>query len=198
MNQLIEIQLSDNMSPGGVRSKDIADIISSLEDMIASVVVRDHPELLKDNIIIGLSDISKGSLILAFIPHLIPLTIPAVKEIIYSISNNIYDHLPVNTLSSLKKIIKLTQRHNCEARIRAKDGETSLQAIITPQTEITDKYHLNGETILYGEIKRVGGDEPTIYFKPVHGKPISCKTTKDLAKKAGNYLYTQVGLSGIA
>lgn len=55
-----------------------------------------------------------------------------------------------------------------------------------------------GETTLYGKIKRVGGEDPTILFKPFDGNPLSCKTTKELAKEAGALLYSIVGINGIA
>jgi hypothetical protein len=42
------------MLPGKIRSKEIAEIIESVEDMIASMVVHDHPDMRKESIIIGL------------------------------------------------------------------------------------------------------------------------------------------------
>ncbi|NEQ29724.1 MAG: hypothetical protein F6K04_01785, partial [Leptolyngbya sp. SIO4C5] len=63
----VEILLTgEGMSPGKIRSKEIAEVIESVEDMIASMVVRDYPDLKKDNIVIGLKRIRQGSVGLEF------------------------------------------------------------------------------------------------------------------------------------
>ena len=44
--KLIEIYLSGgDIFPGKVRSKELAEILESVEEMISSIVVRDNPEL---------------------------------------------------------------------------------------------------------------------------------------------------------
>ncbi|NJL54772.1 hypothetical protein HC928_05930 [bacterium] len=67
----VEILLTgEGMSPGKIRSKEIAEVIESVEDMIASMVIRDHPELKKETIVIGLKNIRQGSIGLEFSPNL--------------------------------------------------------------------------------------------------------------------------------
>lgn len=74
----VEILITgEGMPPGKVRSKETAEFIESVEEMIASVVIRDHPELLKESIVIGLKNIRPGSIGLEFSPNLAELTLPA-------------------------------------------------------------------------------------------------------------------------
>lgn len=58
--------------------------------------------------------------------------------------------------------------------------------------------YLTGETTLYGFIQGVGGEPPTALIKTIHGIHLSCAVNDALARQLGNFLYTKVGLIGIA
>ncbi len=195
----IEVLLTgEGMSPGKVRSKEIAEIIESVEDMIASTVIRDHPELKKEAIVVGLKSIREGSIGLEFSPNLLELTLPATRLITKSIKENDFGTLPGNAIYSLKKLSAFTRRYQCNAEFFAQNGKLEPLAVLTPETKIPDIYPLSGETTIYGEITRVGGAEPKIQFKTFDDQVIYCSTNRIIAKKAGARLYTKVGLCGLA
>jgi hypothetical protein len=195
----IEIRLSgQDMAPGSIRSREIAEIIDAVEDMIASIVVRDHPELKKETIVIGLVNIRDESIGLQFSANLQELTLPATSRITKSISEENFGALPGSTITCLRKISDFTRKHQCDAEFYIQNGSRNLEAIITPETKIPDVYPLQGETVLYGEITRVGGTDPKIQFKTIDDQLVYCSTTKSLAQQAGTRLYTQVGLRGVA
>ncbi|NJO19548.1 MAG: hypothetical protein HC838_05075 [Spirulinaceae cyanobacterium RM2_2_10] len=51
----IELVLTgEGMSPGKIRSQELAEIIESVEDMIAPMVVHAHPKLTEDRVVVGL------------------------------------------------------------------------------------------------------------------------------------------------
>ncbi len=188
----------DGMSPGKIRSKEIAEVIESVEEMIASVVLRDNPTLKKDSIVIGLRSIQQGSIGLEFTPNIEELTLPAMYQIADSIVRNSFIALPSGTISSLRKLSVFSRKHNCDAEFFAQNGKLEKLAILTPKTHIPEILPLSGETTIYGEITRVGGSEPKIQFKTFDGHIIYCSTSKMIAKKAGTKLYTKVKLSGLA
>ncbi|MCG8363164.1 MAG: hypothetical protein MJA27_07515 [Pseudanabaenales cyanobacterium] len=195
----VEILLTgEGMSPGKIRSKEIAEVIESVEDMIASMVVRDHPDLKKDTIVIGLKSIRQGSVGLEFAPNLAELTLPATRRITRSIAENDFGVLPSGAISSLRKLSAFTRRHQCNAEFFTQNGRLESLAVLTPETQIPDIYPLSGETSIYGEITRVGGAEPKIQFKTLDSQIIYCSTSKAIAKKAGIKLYTKVELRGLA
>lgn len=198
-NITLEITLTgEGMSPGRIRSREIAEVIDCIEDMVASVVIRDHPELKKEAIVIGLSNIRSGSISLEFSPNLLELTLPAARLITKSISKNNFGTLPSSTLNSLKKLSAFTRRHQCNAEFSTQNGKLESLAVLTPETTIPEVYPLSGETTLHGEITRVGGAEPKIQFRTLDKKIIYCSTSKSIAKKAGARLYTLVELRGLA
>jgi hypothetical protein len=195
----VEILLTgEGMSPGKVRSKEIAEVIESVEDMIASVVIRDHPELRKETIVIGLKSIRQGSIGLEFSPNLVELTLPATRRLTKSIAENDFGILPSSAINSLRKLSAFTRRYQCNAEFFTQNGNLESLAILTPETQIPDIYPLSGETTIHGEITRVGGAEPKIQFKTLDNQIIYCSTSKAIAKKAGAKLYTRVELRGLA
>lgn len=198
-NTTVEILLTgEGMSPGKIRSKEIAEVIESVEDMVASMVVRDHPELKKETIVIGLKNIREGSIGLEFSPNLLELTLPATRRITKSIQENDFGILPSNTINSLRKLSAFTRRYQCNAEFLEQNGRVESLAVLTPETKIPDIYPLSGETTIYGEITRVGGAEPKIQFKTFDEQVIYCSTSRAIAKKAGTKLYSKVGLYGLA
>jgi hypothetical protein len=195
----VEILLTgEGMSPGKIRSKEIAEVIESVEDMIASVVMRDHPELKKEMIVIGLKSIRQGSIGLEFAPNLVELTLPATRRLTQSIVENNFSILPSSAINSLKKLSAFAKRYQCNAEFFTQNGRLESLAVLTPETQIPDIYPLSGETTIYGEITRVGGAEPKIQFKTLDSQIVYCSTNKTIAKKAGAKLYTKVGLHGTA
>ncbi|MGG6263870.1 hypothetical protein ACQ4M3_11085 [Leptolyngbya sp. AN03gr2] len=195
----VEILLTgEGISPGKIRSKEIAEVIESVEDMIASVVIRDYPELKKEVVVVGLKGIRQGSIGLEFSPNLVELTLPATRRITQSIAENDFGVLPSSAINSLRKLSAFTKRHQCNAEFLTQNGNLESLAVLTPETKIPDVYPLSGETAIYGEITRVGGSEPKIQFKTLDSKIIYCSTSKLVAKEAGIRLYTKVELRGFA
>jgi hypothetical protein len=195
----IEILITgEGMSPGKLRSNEIAEVIESIEDMIASLVVRNNPTLNKEDIVIGLQNIRKGSIGLIFCPNLRELTLPATRQITTAIQDNEFGSLPHNILESLKKLAAFARRNNCQAEFLTKNGKLESLAVVTPETKIPNIYPLSGETTLYGEVIRVGGAEPRILLRTFEGQLVYCNTTKKLATIVASRLYTKVGLLGIA
>ncbi|NJL57615.1 hypothetical protein HC928_22660 [bacterium] len=192
----------EGMSPGRIRSKEIAEVIESIEEMIACMVIREHPELDKENIVIGLKSIRKGSLSLEFSTNLEELTLNVVHRIAESIKHKNYGALPRGTVISLRKLSAFMRRHQCNGELFEDiqdNGEQKALATLTPEATIPEAHLLSGNTVLYGEITRVGGVEPKIKVKPLsEGKAVYCSTSKAVAKEAALRLYTKVGLHGIA
>jgi len=188
----------EGMSPGKIRSKEIAEVIESVEDMIASMVIRDHPEIKKEAIVIGLKSILQGSIGLEFSPNLTNLTLPATRRITKSITENNFGILPIGAINSLRKLSAFIRRHQCNAEFFTQNGRLKPLAVLTPETQIPDIYPLSGETTIHGEITRVDGAEPKIQFKTLDSQIIYCSTSKAIAKKAGAKLYSRVELRGVA
>lgn len=198
----IEIRLTgDGMTPRLVRSRDLAQLIEAVEEMIAAEVAASNEDIKKEQIIIGLADVLPGSVTLAFASSTDKLTTPALEKIAHSVKTNDFYALPEDSIQSLKVISKFSQAKKCTAEIFAVNGDKKLLAAITPETRIQDYEPIKGETIIYGVVTRVGGakeDSPTIQVRTIEGRLLYCAANKKNAKIAAQRLYQQIGLIGIA
>jgi len=75
-----------NMKPSDIRAGELAKIIISFEDMIASTVKRSRPQISKDELGVGLVKIEDKSIGLEFSTKLPELTINAYNTITDSVA----------------------------------------------------------------------------------------------------------------
>ena len=195
----IEIRLvGAEVAPGLIRSKEIAEVITAVEEMIAAVVERENPEIKMEQIRVGLSAIAGGSMRLVFTPNLDALTVPAAEMVMKAIDSQQFDSLPHATLNALRTLHAFTYRHGATTEFRTLNGASVLLAEMTPQTDIPKPAHLTGETTLYGDVLRVGGAEPKVQFRSVDNELIYCDATREMTRQAALRLYERVGLRGEA
>jgi hypothetical protein len=193
----IEFRLAgEGIAPGTVRSRDLAEIIASAEDMIASVVVRDHPTITKDEVIVGLFSISEGSVALRFKTPLGQPVRSAFAGIARAIKAQDYEDLPDSARKSLGKIASFSRRRNCDLELYSLDGQRQRLAVVTPQTRVEPLPQISEFATIYGEVVRVGGVEPKVVIRLPNNQSISCDIDIDLARQLGPMLYRWVGVRG--
>lgn len=200
MSDLLTIRFtgSDNVKPPEIRSRDIAQIIEAYEDAIVSIALEEHPELRKDAIRVSLIEIQDASVGLIFRPNLPQISFPAALKINEAIKHGSFFILNERARECLRKISNFTKKHQCEAVFIAETEERQTQATLAPTIEIPRAYNLKGETVLYGEVKRAGGIEPTVWIQTIDGETLYCPTTTVIAVQLGKMLYEQVAVMGHA
>jgi len=200
LDKRIEIRLvGADIAPGLIRSRELADVITAVEEMITAVVERDNPDIKAEQIRVGLSAISSGSFIMEFTPNLEALTLPAAEAVMSAIGSQRFDKLPGKTITALRTIHGFTQRHDATTEFRTLNGKSVLLAEITPQTKIPEPVRVTGETILYGDVLRVGGAEPKVMFRSISDNDlVFCVGTQEIILEAALHLYKRVGLRGDA
>jgi hypothetical protein len=201
-DNLFEIRLAGKgIAPGTVKSRDLAEIIASIEDMVAAVINQDRPDIGKDQIIVGLSDITEGTLRLHFSSPVAGIVFPAYLKITSSINGQNFHQLPTSSVESLRKLTAFSRKRNCNLEFRTQNGKAhtlDTLAIITPNTLIEPDPIITGNTTIYGEIIRVGGVKSRVLVRLANGKIIRCEFQRGIARRLGERLYTWVGLEGVA
>lgn len=196
---VIEIKfVGSDISPAKVRASELAKIIESVEEMIASVIVRDHPKITKESIVVGLINIEQGSVKLDFIPDLYEQGMSAFQEIGQAINSKNFSKLPKDSIRSLNLISSFTKKYNCAGELRSRTSDNVPLAVITSEIKIEPDSILKGQTTLYGNVIRVGGKTPKIMLETIEGLTIFCDIDQNLAIHLGNKLYKAVGLKGTA
>ena len=200
MSEQLQIRFVGNadVKPAKLRARELAQIIQAYEDAIATLVVEQNPEITKEVIAISLVGIEDQSIGLAFVPNLPGITMPAAIQITDAIRLNRFDDISVKVRESLRKIVSVVTRLDCQAYFLTKIDSHVSEATLTPQTVIPQYVELTGETILYGEVRRVGGADPKVEFRTIDGKTLYCPTTKAIAVELANRLYQSVAVRGQA
>jgi len=195
---VIQLRLiGKNIEPGLVRSRELADVLGSIEDMIASIIVREDQSIKKEDVVVGLTEISEGSIRLKFSSIKSIAVVSALMIAATAVNVGNYDKLPRSSVASLQKIASFARRNNCLAELMTLDPEQTV-AVISPETEINFRSPIIGETTIYGKILRVGGKTPKAMIETLEGEVIYCDLDIKLAKELGQRLYDLVSLSGVA
>lgn len=200
-DSIIEIRLAgENLVPGRVRSSEIAELIKAIEEAIAFLVMRDRPELSKDEIVVGLIGVRSGSLNLDFETPIKPAVMPAYIELAEAVRTENYSRLPVSSVSSLQTLTTFSRRRNSQLEFRLRNHRISqVLATLSPSTLIETIPLVTGFTMLYGMLISIGGKEPRAHLSMPGRKKASCLLENEaMAKSLAPRLYTWVGLEGIA
>lgn len=199
MNDDLTIRFTGNhIQPGHVRSRELGDVIAAFEEAIAAVVVRAHPELKTEQIIVGLATIHDGSIGLAFAAPLGDPVYRAAHQLIGAVQAHDWAGLPWDALKPLREVLKFVTRHQCVADLAVHHDGLVAAAAITTATEIPRAATLRGTTTLYAEVKRAGGMEPRVMLQTLSGRTLFCDTSEEIAKALGARLYEHVGVVGYA
>lgn len=206
-NYVIEIRLvGDHMSPETISSRDVGDLIASIEQMIASMVARDNPALglSEDEVIVGLAGIQQGSYILQFKTPYEPEVTTVYSNIANSIANESYENWPVKSVDSLKRVRAFTRKYRTDAQLWTRKEAHRPLVSVTANTKIDlENPVILGRTTLYGMVIGVGGeDPPRARLRLLNGTVLSCNITRGqtlrIARELGQRLYSVVGVKGKA
>lgn len=197
MDEKIKIRLRGNgVKPGQIRSKDIAEILESIEDLVIAETMKTNPTLNKDEIVVGIYAIEDESIGLKFKTTLAAFVIPAFISAINSIDRNDFDSLAPQSLNSLKTISSFTKKYACDAIIGS--GTLNETTIITPATEIPQPTYIYGQTEIIGKVIRVGGKSPKAMIELTDGSTLYCEVPEPIAKELGHQLYSLARFAGYA
>jgi hypothetical protein len=185
------------VSPKSFTGSELATIIINLESSLRAVAKNQNPELDESELYISLVDVVHQSAGLKFIPSYRHVA-AAFIFIASTIQESSYEQLPVRAITGLKEIQRvISHKDDCVGTFIS--GRTKI-AQLTKSTDIqiSTVENIEGETILYGRIQRIGGSDPKVVLKLHTGELLSLDVTEDVARKFGARLYTEVGLSGTA
>lgn len=200
-NTVLQVRLvGPEIAPGLVRSSDLADIIDSVEDMIASVIVMEDPSLKKDEIVVGLLSVGEGSMTLEFASPLSDLVVPAFQEVAKAVEHDDYRGLPTSSINALERIATFSRKSNSNVEFRGpnRDRVAEVLGVISPSTTIKPVPLMMGPTTIHGKVIRVGGRKPKVMIELPNGESVFCDIEYELAKELGQRLYSWVGLYGTA
>jgi hypothetical protein len=197
MDEEIKIRLrGEGIKPGLVRSREIAEILESVEEIAVAEALQANPELTKEDIIVGVYAIEDESIGLKFKTTFASLVVSAFISTASSIEKQEFEHLTPQTLNSLKVLSGFAKRHNCDAIIGS--GSEQELAVISPDTVIPGPTYIHGQSEILGRVIRVGGKNPKAMIELVDGSTLYCEVPEEIAKELGRQLYSLARFEGYA
>ena len=194
----LELKLvGEGLVPGGVKSRELAEVMTALEDAIAATASKQDPGVARDTLVVGLSGVAEGSIRLFFRSPSRALISSAFATIGVALSTASYNELPNAALKPLSALVAFAARHHCAAELRI-PGQDAPLATITAETAIPAPIQVSGYTTLYGRVIRVGGRRPRAMVETVQGETVFCEVSRDVARRLGERLYQHAEFRGVA
>lgn len=190
-----------HLKPEYVSARELGNLIASVEDMVASIVLHDtEKEQKRIDVVVGLKALISESIGLQYtISDDKPQYQQAVIAVVHAFREEDFRRIPRTGLEPARRIVRFLKKHRCKAEVKANNGRPLAEFTITERTKITKPVDVTGKTTLYGVVDRVGGKETRACFETVQGQRLNCKVaSRDLARQLGKCLYTEVGLQGTA
>lgn len=199
-----EVNVSgDGITPESLTIKDIVNVLVSVEKIVDAVVSHNRPDLVieKQNML-RLSSLTEGSLNFAYsTPY--KETGPALKKVGDVAEEGDSTHLPTDARIPVLELLKFSKDHHSNIEFREVSKARPRLALLTPETVISappESALIAGKTTLYGELRRIGGDQPKAHIRlftdgNIHGCDVS---TPELAREIAQHLYKTIGVRGSA
>jgi len=180
--------------------KAIADYLVVVEEIVAAVAEEERPDLqLKKRGALGLTSLQGGSVRIAYTAQN-PIVGVVLRKIGRVVDLEDWTSLSSDANEKIQKLVKLNRTHNSKTEIRECQNNNALLALFTPETGITEQHYIVGTTTLYGELLRIGGENPpTAQIRLARSMSLTCDVkTTELASKMAARLYEEIGVRGTA
>ena len=185
----------DDITPESFSLKELANIISSFEDGINSIIDEKFPHIESEDINISLIEIENKSESLKFKMSNLPEVSQAVYLYGNSVNDNSYINLPDKAYNSLKIIHSAINKKSC--RVELKHNEAVIfqisfdKELIKPESAL-----IKSDGIVYGELVKIGGDKAQAWIKTDNENTIKFSLTKEQAKQFQGNLYSPIAIKG--
>lgn len=198
-NELIELRfVGGDVVPQNVRASELAGLLEATETLIVATILREHQELNREDIIIGLTEVQNKSLGLKFASSIPQIIVPAFKRLAHAIHQRKFESLPHEARDALRKLATFTRKNRCVAQFRIASHNDVL-ATIEQDLVVPIAPRLYIQTTIYGYVVNAGGKNPNAHLDTIQGKRVVCKGTRDQIKMLAERLYTEiVGVKGKA
>lgn len=195
----VVFELKGEIFPESVRLKDLGNLLENIERLLLPIIYREHPDLKKkENVLISLTEISKGSVKIPLQSAYIGALIAAYTFLALAIREHNYLSLPPTSINSLRELALISEKYHARGVLTSSDPKIpSIE--LPPASQIREELTIKGRTTLYGRVLRVGGKtKPTLMLECLDGSTVYCEITQSQARKWASRLYSMVMLKGLA
>lgn len=196
-DEVLELRLfGDGIRPEIFKAREVGVLFASLEEALKQYIAANDKGVDIESLFLSPIGIGNDSLGLKFHPNVTKYFVGAFTAVSSAIASNNISSLPAKSADHVYSIQKIARAKNCSAEFK-RNGE--ILAEITPNSEIKLSLDIiKTETIIYGSVQKVGGEEPTVWVTIDNGERFVLKVNREQAKDLSHRLYEEVGFRGSA
>ncbi len=188
-------------SPERISARNLGRILTALEKVVIVLAQQIAPELPESDLFISLVDVKHGN----SGDYTIALPLPSIQLAAFNqfttlLEKNALDKLPPTAIEQADEIAKVSRKEGYVISFAARTNGHIARTTINPDTKyvVPLQSHVEGETVIYGEIERVGGKTPQVVIRISENQTIAAKCSRKMAELLSPHLYKTRGLKGIA
>ncbi len=186
-----QIHIDGQIHPTTLDAGDLATILGAWSDAVRAAGTR--RKFPKEAVRFSVSDIAEGSVGLPLTFQVDDTAELLLEEVRNWVKSRLVD-IPRGMRGSIATLRDICHRLNISTWIGSLSG---LRAVVEPD-DATMPANVAGETTLYGEVVRVGGERPAVRIDTIYG-PVTCSdVSEELARSAARQLYQSVRIVGHA
>jgi hypothetical protein len=186
-----------DVRPGTVSSREIADVIVAVEEMLVAIALRDDPDSQAEDLLVGLVSVSEGSLKLGFDSPKRRPVVAALGLVTAAVLSGNFTPLPNKSVDSLRVLSSFSKRHQGEVHLGAGSTEVP-EAIVRPELVLPERALVRGTTTIHGRVIRVGGRRPRVMIETLSGATVYSDASPEIAKELAGQLYEMAAMDGTA
>lgn len=196
-SEIIGLKFDGNgIKPSAVKASEIADLIKNFEFAVSEVLQVEQQDYSETFVYLSFDEIKENCLTLKLKTHRAAV-LAAYLTITTAFQTNNFNNLPKDSLEKLRSFIRFTKKYNCSGTF-TQNGDSITTFSKTTDIKYRDEEFLWGETTIFGEIRKAGGDNPRVNFIVNNDYPINFDVEKDFAIELAKNLYKNASLKGRA
>lgn len=196
-SEIIGLKFDGNgIKPSVVKASEVADLIKSFELAVSDVIHDLREDYSESFVYLSFDEIKENCLTLKYKTHK-SIVLSAYLLITTAFQTNDFNKIPPAAHENLRTFIRFTKKYNCSGQFTHNNEPITT---FTKDTKIrySEDVILWGETAIFGEITKAGGENPRVTINVNNDYPVSFNVSKDIAVDLAANLYKNVSLKGRA
>ena len=188
----------EGVRPHLIPASDLAELLIAAEQTVLALASREHPEA-GDDLVVGLVKVDDASIGFAFTSNQPAVALSTYEELVAAVENRRFRGLPGRSLEGLRTLTAFSRDH--QGRTQFWNGGASTPLLDLPADYAIDvprPDYQRGETVLYGEVERVGGVRPRVRLRVSQREVVYGDISEEQSRVLGARLYSQAALRGLA
>lgn len=203
ISNTLELRLSGNdIRPNSLSLRDMASILTSFDDALRPMLIKDYPEIDFTGNYIGVREISVGSISHRFdiMKHNEEVRVTYLK-LVRCLRDKSIDELPPESTAAIRRLSGLGNKLNCTTSFGFFEPSEKrfISLVKLDSLKPTPVKKLKSYKVLYGKLVKLGDDEnPKANIRLINGEMVSSVIKDKDIRKYREFLWENVKVTGTA